>query len=288
MKLLTSLATIILIGLFTSLMVAANSVSPERITVIINGETLEFANPPFVENAEILVPIRPIVDFFGVDLQWDSQARVATIVNGSITITIAADSYEILWQCSYTGREEIFEMPVPARIHNNALFMPAHDIVAVLDYTINYVEDFATSFRWGRVDGEAVSSYQSTLWLAESGFAHSQFRVAVMYAHGWEGAPRDFERAAYWYRKAAESGIPQAQNNLGMLYRHGNGVPQNYETAVYWYKKAVEQGEPNAEFNLGFAYLMGLGVEADPAQSAYWNRRAAEQGQDRAQAQMGF
>ena len=39
-------------------------------------------------------------------------------------------------------------------------------------------------------------------------------------------------------------GHVNAQYNLGILYRYGNGekVPKDYEQAAYWYTKAAEQG----------------------------------------------
>ena len=53
-----------------------------------------------------------------------------------------------------------------------------------------------------------------------------------------------------WYRLAAEQGDVFAQNNLGIMYRAGEGVPQNDKTAVKWYRLAAEQGDTDAQSNL--------------------------------------
>jgi len=37
------------------------------------------------------------------------------------------------------------------------------------------------------------------------------------------------------------------QNELGAMYRNGDGVPQNYNEAVNWFRKAAEQGDENAK-----------------------------------------
>lgn len=35
---------------------------------------------------------------------------------------------------------------------------------------------------------------------------------------------REFDKAVYWYGKAAEAGDAKAQNNLGLMYQYGQGV----------------------------------------------------------------
>jgi uncharacterized protein len=49
-----------------------------------------------------------------------------------------------------------------------------------------------------------------------------------------------------WYRKAAESGDPTAQYNLGIMYVTGTEVAQNSAEGRKWIRKAADQGQPNA------------------------------------------
>lgn len=42
----------------------------------------------------------------------------------------------------------------------------------------------------------------------------------------------DYEKAAEYYRKAAEKGHLDAQYNLGIMYETGEGVPQNNAEAL--------------------------------------------------------
>ena len=60
---------------------------------------------------------------------------------------------------------------------------------------------------------------------------------------------------------AAEMGVPEMQNTLGALHANGDGVPMSMEKAAHWYRKAAEQGHAMAQCNLGVVYLKGLGVE---------------------------
>jgi hypothetical protein len=77
------------------------------------------------------------------------------------------------------------------------------------------------------------------VWMnaAQSGDPDAQYYVAVLYEKGAEGQP-NFSQAASWYEKAAERGVSRAAVNLGRLYEQGLGVGKNDDTARAWYAKA--------------------------------------------------
>ena len=83
-----------------------------------------------------------------------------------------------------------------------------------------------------------------------------------------------------WYRKAAEQGNANAQNNLGLMYKRGEGVPQDYAEARKWYRKAAEQGLADAQYNLGIMYNEAQGVTQDYVQAHMWWKLAAAQGDE--------
>jgi hypothetical protein len=66
-----------------------------------------------------------------------------------------------------------------------------------------------------------------------------------------QGVARDSREALTWFRKAAEQGLAEAQNNLGAFYHQGWGQDRDYAQALYWYRKAAEKGLTGAEGNLG-------------------------------------
>lgn len=109
---------------------------------------------------------------------------------------------------------------------------------------------------------------------AASGDAAAQCGLGLMYEEG-KGAPQDYVRAGFWYRKAAEQGDTQAQSRLGYLYCSGHGVSQDYTQAVLWFRKAAEQGNAEAQSMLGALYHDGHGVPQDYAESYFWYDLAA-------------
>jgi TPR repeat protein len=69
---------------------------------------------------------------------------------------------------------------------------------------------------------------------------------------------------------------------LGTCYSIGRGVEQDEVQAVEWYRKAAEQGLADAQNTMGLHYIDGIGVEKDPEQAEEWFRRAAENGSEAA------
>ena len=92
------------------------------------------------------------------------------------------------------------------------------------------------------------------------------------------GLAQDWQQAAFWYRKSAEQGDAEAQNNLGALYAKGQGVPQSDAEALHWYRLAAEQNDPEGISNLGTMYLQGRAVECDYDQAFKLFLKAANLG----------
>jgi TPR repeat protein len=128
---------------------------------------------------------------------------------------------------------------------------------------------------------------QEVLDLAAQGDAEAQYLTGWRYQFGDDGLPGDYEKAADWYRRAAEQDHPKAQNQLGLLYNQGLGVEKDYRMALHWYRKAADQGHKTSMANVGNAYYEGNGVAQDYKEAAQWYRRAAELGFVPAQRLLG-
>jgi uncharacterized protein len=116
---------------------------------------------------------------------------------------------------------------------------------------------------------------------AEEGHAQAQNNLAALCEEA--GLAENYREAAFWYLKAAEQGYATAQFNLGGMFRLGQGVRQNYADAASWYRKAAEQGHAGAQYNLGAMCTLGQGMRRDFTEAAEWFRRAAAQGDELAQ-----
>ena len=106
---------------------------------------------------------------------------------------------------------------------------------------------------------------------AEQGHVYAQYFLGLLYRHG-EGVPQDEEVAEKWLSIAADAAPGQ-----------GHTLKEGEEMLFRGYRHNAERGNAEAQYNLGVAYRKGEGVTQDDAEAAKWFRRAAEQGNSAAQ-----
>ncbi len=76
------------------------------------------------------------------------------------------------------------------------------------------------------------------------------------------------------------SGYPDAQSDLGVMYRDGTGVAQSNAKALDWFRKAADNGFSNAQYSLGAMYAQGQGVAPNLVLAHMWISLALAQGQE--------
>ncbi len=86
----------------------------------------------------------------------------------------------------------------------------------------------------------------------------------------------------------AQSGDPEAQYLIGMMYNNGMGVSQDPQKALEWFRKAEDAGDPLGAFKLGCYYGGQFNVvEVDLAKALEYKLIAAKAGYDLAQRAVG-
>ena len=108
--------------------------------------------------------------------------------------------------------------------------------------------------------------------------AEAQSQLGTVYFYGLLGVEKNDVKAMHWFEMAADKGYADAQYNLGMMYKNGQGVKQSDDNAMQLFKKAANQGHANAQYNLGVMYSRGQGVAQDFSKAMELYAKAAEQG----------
>lgn len=127
--------------------------------------------------------------------------------------------------------------------------------------------------------GASAEGLQLIRRAADAGSAEGAHRLALVFAYGEAGLPRDEAQALRWFQRAAEKGHQRAQLNLGTLYLRGPAASRDLIEARAWLEKAAANGDPYALYALGRAMSESMGpAMADPARAADLYRRAAEKG----------
>ena len=100
-----------------------------------------------------------------------------------------------------------------------------------------------------------VSAHEAEYAQAAAAYQKQDFATVIrllqpLAEQGDATAQHNYEKAAFWYRKAAEQGHADAQNNLAARYATGTGVTKDLAEALKWYRAAAAQGHPTAGHTL--------------------------------------
>lgn len=159
-------------------------------------------------------------------------------------------------------------------------------MLAVMIVALPARADYATAQRaYAAGDyGEAFRLWKS---LADQGQADPQRLVGNMLLNG-QGIAQDIELALDYFHLATAQDDVEALITLANLYREGGPVDPDYKQAVDMLYRAAETGHPVAQFDLGEIFFQGEGGVA-PAKShaANWYRLSARSGVVLAQFKFG-
>jgi uncharacterized protein len=124
---------------------------------------------------------------------------------------------------------------------------------------------------WSRGDYTvAVAQWRP---LAISGDADAQFNLGQAYKLG-RGVPTDLKAAEDWYRKAAQQGHLQAEDNYGLiLFQNGDR-----QKAMPMIERSSARGEPRSQYVLGTALFNGDMVKKDWVRAYALMTRASASG----------
>lgn len=92
---------------------------------------------------------------------------------------------------------------------------------------------------------------------AQKGDPESCFALGNEFYYG-EKRKLNYTLAAFWYRKAAEKGLPEAMYNFAICLEGGFGVDKNVEKAIHWYRRSMEKGFDTARYRIANMYLAGV------------------------------
>ena len=108
---------------------------PQSITVILDGEKLDFDVEPIIEDGRTLVPMRVIFEELGAEVDWDNDTFTAIGVKDDVTVKISIDNSVML------KNDEKVILDVPARLINGRTLVPARAVSEALGATVEWNHD---------------------------------------------------------------------------------------------------------------------------------------------------
>jgi TPR repeat protein len=144
--------------------------------------------------------------------------------------------------------------------------------------------DLGSLYRDGLgVDRNAQEALKWFQHAAAQGDGGAMVEIGRAYRLG-DGVPRDLNAAESWFLKAEERGETLGTLNLGLLYDEQGEA----EKAISYFRRAADSGQPQAMFSLYTAYWDGRGVGTDHSQAVKWLTKAAETGNAYSECLLGY
>jgi hypothetical protein len=123
---------------------------------------------------------------------------------------------------------------------------------------------------------------QAVLWYKRAA-RHSQIDALLclgdIYLKGRPGIPPDARLARKWLDRAGAQGNGYACNCLGDLYEQGRLMPRDFKRAARYYRLAAEKGYGEGQFNFARMLISGTGTKKDVVESCKWLSLAGRNGQ---------
>lgn len=154
--------------------------------------------------------------------------------------------------------------------------------------TYENIEEFKRNFS---LDYDDVSNlkkdYDSAFFDKDS---EAQYWLGQMYEEGKCGVKKNYQRALFWYNKAAEQNNIKALSYLCDLYSSKDNeiVKYNNKTAFAYCEKAAELGYVSSQVDLAYRYYEGKGCEKNLVKAIEWWENAANNGDKWSQNRLGF
>jgi len=133
-----------------------------------------------------------------------------------------------------------------------------------------------------RNQGEAEQAARLFRQAADLGNADAMEELGEIYRTG-DGLPKDGLEALRWFLRAAAAGKSSAMVSVGALYLLGDSVAQSDEEAVRWFQKAADLKNPDGMYDLGTMYESGQGVSMNVDKAKQLYEAAAALGNPEAQ-----
>ncbi len=131
---------------------------------------------------------------------------------------------------------------------------------------------------------QEVDTVPLLLASAQHGNANQQYKLATHY----EFSEKNYEKAYYWYEKAALSKHPEAIFSRGFCQFEGQGTELNENSAFESFKESAELGYDRARWWVAHCHYSGIGTEVDEARAFQMFLHLANQGVQIAQCSVAF
>ncbi|MDD4402701.1 MAG: stalk domain-containing protein, partial [Desulfitobacteriaceae bacterium] len=121
-----------------------------EVKVYLDGNMLEFDQPPIIEDGRTLAPLRAIFEALGADVGWDGETSTVTAQKDQVEIELQIGS-----KAAYINNQPV-ELDVPGRIVNDRTLVPLRFVSEALGARVDW-DGSARTVRITQASGPSVA-----------------------------------------------------------------------------------------------------------------------------------
>ena len=134
----------------------------DNITVTVNGNKLNFDQPPIIKDGRTLVPLRAIFEALGAEVTWLGEEQAIAAQSGDTTIVMQIGNNQF-GKMTSSDNGVTYDLDVPPEIINGRTLVPARAVAEALDCSVDWDGNTQTvtiiSEKWIDGDNSGTNAY---------------------------------------------------------------------------------------------------------------------------------
>lgn len=110
----------------------------DGVSVVVDGNTVEFDQPAIIEDSRVLVPFRGVYEALGAEVSWNADENKVTAVKGDTVVNIT------IGENALYKNDTKLETDVPAVIKNGRTLVPLRAVSEAMDNAVAWNADTKT------------------------------------------------------------------------------------------------------------------------------------------------
>ncbi len=111
---------------------------PKNISVTLDGNNIEFDQPPVLEGGRTLVPLRAIFEALGATVEWTAETQTVTSTRDGVTIVLSIGKSEM-----YIN-EQLITLDVAPQLIGGRTLVPVRAVAEGFNCTVDWIADTRT------------------------------------------------------------------------------------------------------------------------------------------------
>ena len=151
MKMKNKVLSLLLVMVMAFTFVVPMTVSASDIKVTLNGQQIQFDQPPVIIDGRTLVPVRAIFEAMGCTVLWDDANKIVNVATEFGMMTLGIGSVYISYRNENEDRSIVTD--VPPQIINGRTLVPVRAIAECTGYDVGWEQSTRTVTINGEMKG---------------------------------------------------------------------------------------------------------------------------------------